>query len=145
MQLSDTTVRIVARTAAVIFTPLVILVLSRLAPPRGAERAAVESLRAKYEKVVFCSGIAFFVGMLSAIFFCVSLRKNSIWMMGVLFGWMVAFPVLLIAIRTLRYGRQEWNDFWFFYEMKYKVGVRLIFLFYGFLIAVGVISTVALY
>jgi len=144
MTFTDYLVRAAPAIAAVVLTPLLLSSLSRLAPPRKNGISEGAALEAKFGKLEVCSQLAAMVGMFAGIGVGFALGKNTPWMIGTLFGGMVASPVAMIAIVTLRHGRTEWDGFWLFYGWKYKISLRLIFPVYGFFIVVGLISLIAL-
>ena len=101
-------------------------------------------LKSKYAKLEVLSQIAAFVGMFASVGVILAIQRNTPWVVGLLFGWMVIAPIAVIGWSTLRRSRKEWNEFWVFYELKYRVSVGLIFPLFGFLMMVGLVSMLAL-
>ena len=123
---------------------LAMRLLSRIAPPSSLYRNRLDELQRTYNWISKLSNIAALVGMVGSIILLSSLKKNTPWILGAMFGWMVIVPVLLIAVLTLPRGLSAWMDFWRFYELKYDLSLRLIIAVYLFMALLGIFSTVAI-
>lgn len=62
------------------------------------------------------------------------------WLVGLGFGLMVILPVLFISLVTLPYGLARFYEFWRFYELKYKIGIKGIMVVYIPIMVLGVVS-----
>ena len=85
------------------------------------------------------------IGGVTAVWFVIALRPgNTPWLVGVIFGWLVLAPLLLVAACTLPRGLSRWHEFWQFYEMRYQISLR--FLAPGCICvgSLGVVSTAVL-
>jgi hypothetical protein len=90
----------------------------------------------------FSSQVFAIAAGIAAVCFLVALRPaNTPWLVGVIFGWLVLAPVLLISLFTLPRGISRWREFWRFYELRYKISLRFLTPFYAMLCLLGVIST----
>ncbi len=145
MHFDSSTLHAITSGVATALTPLAMALLSRMAPPRSADSTEFQGLREKHGRTEILSQLAAWVGIAGSIGICIVLKKNTPWMVGALFGWMTILPISLIAAITLRQGRQQWDEFWLFYELKYRIGTKLLLPLYGLLMGIGLISTVKLF
>jgi hypothetical protein len=131
--------------AAIVLTPVVMRVLARRFPAPPGEATEYESLRRQYGWLETTSQLAALAGIVGSIALLISLHVgNTPWIIGVGFGWLVLAPVLLIAAFTLPRGLACWRDFWRFYELTYRISLRLLAPIYVALCALAIVSTLAL-
>ena len=131
--------------AAIVLTPVVMLVLARLFPIRAANDLELRLLRRKYGWLGVIATVAVFVGMFVSIALIIALRVgNTPWMLGVVAGWLVLAPVLVIAAFTLPRGINRWREFWRYYELKYRISLGFIAPVYSAFSLIGIVSTVVL-
>ncbi|WP_444916858.1 hypothetical protein [Microbulbifer sp. JMSA003] len=62
------------------------------------------------------------------------------WLVGLGFGLMIILPVLFISLATLPRGISRFYEFWRFYELHYKIGLKGIMAVYIPLMALGLVS-----
>lgn len=65
---------------------------------------------------------------------------THMWAVGLGFGLMIILPVLFVTLVTLPFGIGRFLEFWRFYELKYKIGIRGIMVLYIPLMVLGVVS-----
>jgi hypothetical protein len=146
MSFSGVAIPIIAFCCAMLVMVAVLLamrLLSWIAPPSTLHRNRFDELRKAYNWIEKLSHVGALVGIVGSLILLSLIKKNSFWMLGVTFGWMVIVPALLIAVLTLPRGLSAWMDFWRFYELKYDLSLRLIIAVYLFLALLGIFSTVA--
>jgi hypothetical protein len=131
--------------AAMVLTPIIVRALARKFPAQAGDAVEYEALRQRYRWLEIASQLAALVGIVGSIALLTSLRVgNTPWIVGVGFGWLVLAPVLLIAAFTLPRGLACWREFWRFYELTYRISLRLLAPIYVALCALAIVSTVAL-
>jgi len=83
--------------------------------------------------------------LVAALWFVIALRPgNTLWLVGIIFGWLVLAPLLLVAVCTLPRGLSRWHEFWQFYEMHYQISLRFLAPVYIFVGSLGLVSTAVL-
>lgn len=131
--------------ASAFLTPLLMRALAVAFPPRGPQSNDHQGLRSRYNTIELWSQFFAVLGGVAAVWFVIALRRgNTPWHVGVIFGWLVLTPLLFIAVCTLPRGVSRWNEFWRFYELRYRITLRLLAPVYTFLALLGVVSTVVL-
>jgi hypothetical protein len=131
--------------AAATLTPILMRWTARAFPPRSRDPAEFESLRPRYNSLELASQLAAITGAVGLGALVYALRaRNTPWFVGLVFGWLVLTPVLLIALATLPRGVTRWREFWRFYELKYGISLRLLAPVYTSLAVLGIISTAVL-
>jgi hypothetical protein len=141
--MSWTTLLVIA--ACAFLTPLLMRVFSRAFPPRRPPSEAYQLLQSRYNTIALGSQLFALIGGVAAVWFVIALRPgNTPWLVGVIFGWLVLAPVLLVAVCTLPRGVSRWREFWQFYEMRYQVSLRFLAPVYIFVGSLGVVSTAVL-
>jgi len=114
-------------------------------PPRSRNLAEFQSLLPRYNWLEIASRMAAIIGAVGLIVVAYILHvRNTPWLIGLIFGWLVLTPVLLIALATLPRGSAHWREFWRFYELKYDISLRLVAPVYTALALLGIISTAVL-
>jgi hypothetical protein len=127
-----------------VLTPIAVQFLNWLAPPLSQLSVDLRTLERKYGRIEGISQGACLLGMLTGFFVGNSFHKNSPWLLGLMLGWMVLFPMIWVAFATFRSANGHWSEFWVYYEVKYKVSRRVLLPAYLFLCILGVVSTVTL-
>jgi hypothetical protein len=128
--------------ASAFLAPLLARALSRAFPPQRPAWDQYEALRTHYNALEFSSQLVAVAAGISSVCFLIAVRPaNTPWLIGVVFGWLVLAPVLLIALFTLPRGISRWREFWRFYELRYKISLRFLAPLYAMLCFVGIIST----
>jgi hypothetical protein len=145
MGLYDIARQVLPGAASIVMTPLVLRFLSRMAPPRGAALARGRGLSGKFRRLEIASQVACMMGVFAGIGAAWATGKNSPYLLGLLFGGMIAAPMVLVAVCTLPRGRSEWEGFWLYYEWKYGLSLRFIFPLYALMIGAGIWSAIALF
>ncbi|MGI8570293.1 MAG: hypothetical protein ACR2KT_15205 [Methylocella sp.] len=130
-----------AMAAAAILGPIATRAASRAFPPREGNTLEFAPLRAQYRVVELWSLLAAVFGMLGSLAFLIASRRNKPWLLGVIFGWLVLAPMLLIAVCTLPRGLARWRGFWRFYELHYGISMRFLAPVYAFICLLGIVST----
>ena len=67
-------------------------------------------------------------------------ESTHMWAVGLGFGLMVLLPVMFVTLVTLPFGIGRFLEFWRFYELKYKIGIRGIIVLYIPLMILGAMS-----
>jgi MFS family permease len=62
------------------------------------------------------------------------------WLVGLGFGLMIILPVLFISLVTLPKGLPRFHEFWRFYELHYKIGLKGIMVVYVPIMILGLVS-----
>jgi hypothetical protein len=128
--------------ASICLGPLIGRALSRAFPPQEPVPNEYEILRSRYNNLNVAAQLASVAAIISSAYFLFSfVPSNTPWIVGVLFGWLVLAPVLLIALFTLPRGFARWREFWRFYELRYKINLRFLTPLYALLCLLGIIST----
>ena len=131
--------------AVTVLTPIITRALSRALPPRHSDTVEADSLSRRYRSLELWSHLAAVIGVLGAIAFLILLRVgNTPWLLGVVFGWPVLVAILFIAMFTLPHGLSRWREFWRFYELHYRITLRILAPLYVSLCALGLLSTAVL-
>jgi hypothetical protein len=118
---------------------------ARAFPPRSRDVAEFQSLHPRYNSLEIASQFAAIlcaVGLGAVVYMMHG--RNTPWLVGLIFGWLVLTPVLLIALVTLPRGSAQWREFWRFYELKYGLSLRLVAPVYTVLALLGIVSTAVL-
>ena len=128
--------------ASICLGPLIGRALSRAFPPQQPVPDEYEMLRSRYNGLNVAAQLVSVAAIISSAYFLFTfVPDNTPWVVGVVFGWLVIAPVLLIAIFTLPRGFAHWREFWRFYELRYKINLRFFSVLYTLLCLVGIIST----
>ena len=131
--------------ATIVVTPVLLWLLSRAFPVRAGSSVEYESLRSRHSSTELWAGVLGFIAMWAAIFIAIFARVgNTPWSLGVVFGWLVVVPVVVIALRTLPRGIIAWQELWRFHELRHRISLRLLGPLYTLLSVLGVISTAVL-
>jgi fatty acid desaturase len=131
--------------ASAFLTPLLMRALSRAFPPRRPQSEDYQLLRSRYNAIELWSQLFALIGGVAAVCFVIALHPgNTPWLVGVIFGWLVLVPLLLVAVCTLPRGVSRWHEFWQFYEMRYQISLRLLAPVYILVGSLGVVSTAVL-
>jgi hypothetical protein len=131
--------------ASAFLTPLLMRALSRVFPPRRPPAQDYQSLRSRYNAIELWSQLFAVIGGVAAVWFVIALRPgNTPWLVGIIFGWLVLAPLLLVAVCTLPRGISRWHEFWLFYEMHYQISLRFLAPVYILLGSLGIVSTAIL-
>jgi hypothetical protein len=134
-----------AIAASAFLTPLLMRALSRAFPPRRPQTEDYQLLRSRYNAIELWSQLFALIGGVAAVWFVIALRPgNTPWLVGVIFGWLVLAPLLLIAACTLPRGVSRWHEFWQYYETHYQITLRLLAPICIFVGLLGVVSTAVL-
>jgi hypothetical protein len=129
-------------SAFAFLAPLLARALSRAFPPRRLEPEYYDVLQARHNALEIRSRVFAVAGLIASVCFLIVWHPgNTPWLVGVIFGWAVLAPVLLIAACTLPKGFVRWHEFWRFYELRHKIRLRFLGLLYTLLCLVGLIST----
>ncbi|CAA0117798.1 Uncharacterised protein [BD1-7 clade bacterium] len=67
-------------------------------------------------------------------------EKVHWWLVSLGFGFMVILPFLFISLVTLSKGLARFYEFWRFYELHYKIGIKGIMAVYIPLMMLGLLS-----
>jgi hypothetical protein len=62
------------------------------------------------------------------------------WALGFGFGWAVILPIFWYTIATLPFGKLRFYEFWFYYQIKYEIGIKGILTVYIPSSILGIIS-----
>jgi hypothetical protein len=68
------------------------------------------------------------------------IKQNSIWLVGLSLGLMIILPVTIVMLVTLRKGTDRFHEFWRYYELKWKIGLKGIRRLYIPFAIIGIIS-----
>jgi hypothetical protein len=135
-----------------LLVPLIMALWKWLAPP--ARESAFDSmgrdlLAQRNKKLDWLFTALMFVGLMSplsiALMFLKAKPSNPLLAIGLgasSFGLMVARPVLVIALITLREGVGRFREFWRYYEVKWGIGLRGIAWVYVLIGALGPVGLV---
>jgi len=133
---------------AMTLTPLVMYIWRTLDPVRpasGLEDYDEEELKVRNGWI---NGVALIFCLLGVVspFILFGKKINEIgWpSLGFQFGMAVILPVLCISAITLPQGLRRWEEFWRYYELKYRINIHSIFVFYAMMSALGFTSIFAL-
>ena len=126
---------IASSLASLVLTPLVMVAWHRLTPPAEAsefDALGSAALRARNKYLDYLFTVLMFVGLITPFAFIrnASSPPHAIALLGLGFGLMVDLPVAAIAGLTLPYGVSRFREFWRFYEVKWKIGLRGVALVY---------------
>ena len=131
--------------ACAFLTPLVMRAFSRAFPPRRPPSEDYQLLQSRYNAIELWSQLFALIGGVTAVWFVIALRPgNTPWLVGVIFGWLVLAPLLLVAACTLPRGLSRWHEFWQFYEMRYQISLRFLAPVCICVGSLGVVSTAVL-
>jgi len=138
---------IISGAAAAILTPLIMALWSKMAPP--AESSAFDhidpdDLHDRNNGIdVVCQVLS-----VTGIFVPLGLMAVGVpptfWLVSLGFGLMVILPVSYITAVTYRGGIERFREFWRFYELKWKIGIRSIMWLYIPIAILGVASFIVL-
>jgi len=103
-----------------------------------------EWLRTRHRSTELWSQILSMGGGVIGVFFILQIHRNTLWLVGTMFAWLIIPPVVFIALRTLSKGFSCWREFWRFYELEYQTSLRFIVPIYALLVLIGMVSTVVL-
>ena len=135
----------VAGTAALL-TPVLMAVLSRVFPPPSLTPAEYDELSQRHHRTELWSRVVCIAALWVALTFAVTRHQNTPWLLGVVFGWMVAAPVFFIAARTLPSGGlSRWREFWLFYACRYRVNLWFVACLYAACTVLAILSTAKLF
>jgi hypothetical protein len=128
--------------ASALLTPLLGRALSHAFPPQHPAWDHYETLRKRYNALELLSQLAAVLAGIGSVCFLIAMRPpNTPWLVGIVFGWVVLAPILLIALLTLPRGIERWREFWRFYELRYKISLHFITPLYATLCLLGLVST----
>jgi hypothetical protein len=105
----------------------------RLAPPAGRSKfddLGRDALIKRNGKLDGMFTALMFVGLISPVLVASRLlsgHPKSLFFIGLValsFGLMVALPVAVVALLTLRRGADRFREFWRFYEIRWGIGLR---------------------
>ena len=130
---------------AVVLTPFLMRLLVAGFPAPISNVNEYESLRQKYRWLELASQFAALAGMWVSVALVVEFDPgNTPWVLGIVLGWPVLAPVLLIAMSTIPRGVAHWSDFWRYYALRYRISLSFIAPVYIGLCVLGIISTLVL-
>lgn len=138
---------ILSGAAAAILTPLIMALWSKMAPPAESsdfDHIDPVSLHDRNNGFDIVCQVLSLAGIFTPVVLMAIGVTPSFWLVGFGFGLMVILPVAFIVAVTLRDGIQRYREFWRFYELKWKVGIRSVAWLYTPLALLGVISFLAL-
>lgn len=120
-------------TVALIMVLVMMWLWRRLAPPAGHSKfddLGRDVLIKRNGKLDGMFTALMFVGLISPVLVASRLlsgQHKSLFFIGLValsFGLMVALPVAVVALLTLRRGADRFREFWRFYEIKWGIGLR---------------------
>lgn len=74
--------------------------------------------------------VGLFVGgifLMAVGFYYPSLQKSDLspyWILPILIGTMIILPFIFVSLCTLPLGVQRFREYWRFYELHYKIGIK---------------------
>lgn len=125
-------------------TPIVMSLWGKLSPPAKSsphDSFSEQELIRRNNWINNISIVLLFVGIgVSLLLYENGASPHDPWPAGLGFGLMVILPVTFISLVTLPRGIRRYGEFWRFYELKYKVSLKSIFILYLLLGLLGVVS-----
>jgi hypothetical protein len=135
---------IFSAVVAAYVTPLIMSLWSRLSPPSESSRYDGFSEAELKRRNNWINNVAIVLALLGIwaplTLYVNGLSKHNPWPVGLGFGLMVILPVAFVSLVTLPKGVKRYGEFWRFYELKYKIGLRSIAVVYWLLGLLGVLS-----
>jgi hypothetical protein len=127
-----------------VLTPLVMKSWSRMAPVASAsefDRMGMEQMRRRNDWIDNLFTLLMFVGLLSPfLLYHFKIGPQNFWPIGLGFGFAIILPVTFVMLITLRKDTHRFHEFWRYYELKWKVGLKGIRALYIPLAILGLVS-----
>ncbi len=127
-----------------LLTPLIMITWSRMTPitPNSKfDKMAMDYLRTRNNWIDNLFTLSMFVGLLLPLpLYYFKIGPQNFWPLGLGFGFAIILPVTFVMIITFRKGVDRFHEFWRFYELKWKVGLKGIRLMYIPLALLGLLS-----
>ena len=130
--------------ASASLTPVIMVLWASLSPVKSVSgfEPSFHVLNRRYGIINSIACILSFVGICIPLPLMRQLPEGlHMWALGLGFGSMIILPLLFITLVTLPFGFTRFYEFWRFYELKYKIGIRGIMTIYIPLMLLGLVST----
>ena len=136
--------RLIYLVSAVV-TPLVIYLWGALFPPEenlNFQHLSDEELYSRNNWIDVTAQVLCVLPIILTLVLLESWKINSFgfWGIGFVFGLMVIFPCIFIAIVTLPKGIKRFYEFWYHYENTYGIGIKSLTVVYIFISLIGIVS-----
>ena len=128
---------------SVTLTPLIMMLWGKLSPPKELSNwePSFEELTKRNRLFNGIACVLCLVGICLPLFLFNQVPEQVHgWLVGLGFGLMVMLPVLFISLVTLPKGLARFYEFWRFYELHYKIGLKGIMVVYIPIMILGVVS-----
>jgi len=137
----------VAASAAL--TPLIVSMWAKITPVASQsefDHMGADRLRSRNKWLDRTFTILMFVGLAIPIALIPRLGTGRLapWLIGLALGNMVVLPTAVIGALTLPKGAARFREFWRYYEVKWRIGLKGIAWVYGFISLVWIMCAVRL-
>jgi hypothetical protein len=128
--------------AATLLTPVVVYLWAKAFPPEPFDKSESNALRARNGWIDATATVFMFIGLITPLLlFRHNFQSVGVWGVGLMFGLSVILPFSWVCVATFPFGGLlRFREFWRFYELRWRIGIRGIKIVYIPFAMLGLIS-----